>query len=84
MKIMNLITRFAFSISVCTAMQFDTSLWGQAMPPEDMTAYAPGELLIKFKTAATDAQLLHAWQGAGLGLIKSIKFKEPNHPGMGV
>jgi subtilisin family serine protease len=70
---------------VCGAgLAFALSAEAQLLPggAPNEPDYAPGELIIKFKPGATEAELLDAWRGPGLALIKSVKFKNPNHPGL--
>lgn len=45
------------SLSFCLRRNaFHSSVGDQAMPLDDANEYAPGELLIKLKRTATDAQ----------------------------
>ncbi len=45
--------------------------------------YAPGELLVKFKAAASTVELVDSLQRAGIErVIKSFKGRQPNQPGL--
>src|SRR3954466_13635042 len=50
--------------------------------PASSADYAPGELLIKFRANATDAQLLHALQGGRLKILKHFVLNNLQHPGV--
>jgi len=74
--------QFVVWLAACAWLGCGETVVGQALRPGDAEDYAPGELLIKFRATATGAQLSDAWQGAELGLIQSIKFKDARHPGI--
>ena len=66
---------FAAALLVATAF----TSHGQALPPGALAssepAYAPGEVLVQFKSTVTDAELTGAFRQARLGLIKHIQTR---------